>query len=253
MQINRFYLDRIIFDQDGILKLPSGVSRQLIQVLRCQVNDQAVIFDGSGFEYKVKIVNLSNKICSVKFLEKIFLDTDNQIKITVFISLIKQNRFEVALQKCTELGVFAFVPFYSSRSIYQLDKKSSSVGDNKISRWKSIIQEASEQCGRSDIPYFSNPISYETACEKAQNSYSMILWENEEKIKFKSVLNNLKEVLKGNDDSINIFVGPEGGFSSDEIKLADSKGIKSVSLGDLILRSETAAISAISNVFYELS
>ena len=183
MQINRFYLDRIIFDQDGILKLPSGVSRQLIQVLRCQVNDQAVIFDGSGFEYKVKIVNLSNKICSVKFLEKIFLDTDNQIKITVFISLIKQNRFEVALQKCTELGVFAFVPFYSSRSIYQLDKKSSSVGDNKISRWKSIIQEASEQCGRSDIPYFSNPISYETACEKAQNSYSMILWENEEKIK----------------------------------------------------------------------
>ena len=75
------------------------------------------------------------------------------------------------------------------------------------------------------------------------------MWENEEKIKLKSVLQNLKV----SDHSINIFVGREGGFSSDEIKLANSIGIKSASLGDLILRSETAAISAISNVFYELS
>ena len=246
MQINRFYLDKIIFDQDGILKVPDSISRQLIHVLRCKVNDQAVIFDGSGFDYKVKIVNITNKICSVKFLEKISLDTDNKIKITIFISLIKQNRFEVALQKCTELGVFAFVPFYSSRSIFQ---KSSSVGDNKISRWKSIIQEASEQCGRPDIPRFFDPVSYEIACKKSQDCFSIILWENEEKIKLKSVLQN----LKGSDHSINIFVGPEGGFSSDEIKLANSIGIKSASLGDLILRSETAAISAISNVFYELS
>ena len=246
MQINRFYLDKIIFDQDGILKLPDSISRQLIHVLRCKVNDQAVIFDGSGFDYKVKIVNITNKICSVKFLEKISLNTDNKVKITIFISLIKQNRFEVALQKCTELGVFAFVPFYSSRSIFQ---KSSSVGDNKISRWKSIIQEASEQCGRPDIPRFFDPVSYEIACKKSQDCFSIILWENEEKIKLKSVLQN----LKGSDHSINIFVGPEGGFSSDEIKLANSIGIKSASLGDLILRSETAAISAISNVFYELS
>ena len=249
MQINRFYLDKIIFDQDGILKLPDSISRQLIYDLRCKVNDQAVIFDGSGFDYKVKIVNITNKICSVKFLEKISLDTDNKIKITIFISLIKQNRFEVALQKCTELGVFAFVPFYSSRSIFQLDKTSSSVGNNKISRWKSIIQEASEQCGRPDIPRFFDPVSYEIACKKSQDCFSIILWENEEKIKLKSVLQN----LKGSDHSINIFVGPEGGFSSDEIKLANSIGIKSASLGDLILRSETAAISAISNVFYELS
>ncbi len=249
MQINRFYLDKIIFDQDGILKLTDSISRQLIHVLRCKVNDQAVIFDGSGFDYKVKIVNITNKICSVKFLEKISLNTDNKVKITIFISLIKQNRFEVALQKCTELGVFAFVPFYSSRSIFQLDKKSSSVGDNKISRWKSIIQEASEQCGRPDIPRFFDPVSYEIACKKSQDCFSIILWENEEKIKLKSVLQN----LKGSDHSINIFVGPEGGFSSDEIKLANSIGIKSASLGDLILRSETAAISAISNVFYELS
>ena len=249
MQINRFYLDKIIFNQDGILKLSDSISRQLIYVLRCKVNDQAVIFDGSGFDYKVKIVNITNKICSVKFLEKISLNTDNKVKITIFISLIKQNRFEVALQKCTELGVFAFVPFYSSRSIFQLDKTSSSVGDNKISRWKSIIQEASEQCGRPDIPRFFDPVSYEIACKKSQDCFSIILWENEEKIKLKSVLQN----LKGSDHSINIFVGPEGGFSSDEIKLANSIGIKSASLGDLILRSETAAISAISNVFYELS
>ena len=100
---------------------------------------------------------------------------------------------------------------------------------------------------------FFDPVSYEIACKKSQDCFSIILWENEEKIKLKSVLKNLKEVLKGNDDSINIFVGPEGGFSSDEIKLANSIGIKSASLGDLILRSETAAISAISNVFYELS
>ena len=249
MQINRFYLDKIIFDQDGILKLTDSISRQLIHVLRCKVNDQAVIFDGSGFDYKVKIVNITNKICSVKFLEKISLNTDNKVKITIFISLIKQNRFEVALQKCTELGVFAFVPFYSSRSIFQLDKTSSSVGDNKISRWKSIIQEASEQCGRPDIPRFFDPVSYEIACKKSQDCFSIILWENEEKIKLKFFLQN----LKGSDHSINIFVGPEGGFSSDEIKLANSIGIKSASLGDLILRSETAAISAISNVFYELS
>ena len=61
MQINRFYLDKIIFNQDGILKLSDSISRQLIYVLRCKVNDQTVIFDGSGFDFKVKIVNITNK------------------------------------------------------------------------------------------------------------------------------------------------------------------------------------------------
>ena len=253
MQINRFYLNRIIFDKDGIFELPSDVSRQLINVLRCQVNDQVVIFDGSGFEYKVKIVNVRNKICSARLMEKIFVDNDNKFKVTVFISLIKQNRFENALQKCTELGVFAFVPFYSSRSIYRLDKKSSFIGENKISRWKLIIKEASEQCGRSYVPELFDPISFETACKKAADSFSIILWENEKKIKLKSVLRNSKDLLKENDFNINIIVGPEGGFTPDEVKSANSIGIKSASLGDLILRSETAAIFAISNVFYELS
>jgi len=253
MQVNRFYLNRIIFDQDRILELPYDISRQLINVLRCQVNDQVVIFDGSGFEYKVKIINVRDKICRVKLIEKNFVDNENKFKVTIFISLIKQNRFEYALQKCTELGVFAFVPFYSSRSVYQLDKNTSFIGENKISRWKSIIKEASEQCGRSSVPELFDPIPFETACKKATDSCSIILWENEEKIKLKSFLRNSKDLLKENDFNINIIVGPEGGFSPDEIKSANSIGIKSVSLGDLILRSETAAISAISNVFYELN
>lgn len=253
MQINRFYLDQIVFDQFGIQKLPGDISKQLIYVLRSQINDQVVLFDGTGYEYSVQIIDVSNKICSVKLLEKVSIDYQNKIHVTIFLSLIKQNRFENALQKCTELGAVAFVPFYSSRSKYQLDKESSSIGKNKIVRWESIIKEASEQCGRSDIPNLFDPISFELVCKKAQDSFSIILWENEQKTNLKSILKGFRDDRKDNESSINIIVGPEGGFSPDEIMFASNKGIKSGSLGNLILRSETAAISAISNIFYELS
>jgi 16S rRNA (uracil1498-N3)-methyltransferase len=163
------------------------------------------------------------------------------IKITLFQALLKTDKFEFVLQKCVELGVTTFVPFVSERCVV------SQPSESKIERWQKIIRETAEQSKRSVLPILHPTVSFQEAC-KLTGVPSILLWEGEKSTSFKRTLKS-QPFKKAS--SINIFVGPEGGFPSSEVEYAQQLGVIPVSLGNRILRAETAGLVAISAILYE--
>ena len=189
----------------------------------------------------------SNKIYG-KILEKTKNDTELSIRISLFQSVLKSaERFEYILQKCTELGVSKFVPLVTSRTIPRMTSSSISA---KSLRWRKIIREAAEQSGRVLLPELSE-IKYFNELSGINQNLSIILWEEEAIQDIKSHLANISNDISNNISEINIIVGPEGGFETNEIRYAENIGVKPVSLGKRILRSDTAGIAAVSCVMYE--
>ncbi len=173
-------------------------------------------------------------------------------KISLYQGVLRSRRFELVLQKCTELGVVEFVPTIADRCVVSdLDAV-----DKKRRRWEWIIQEAAEQCRRGRKPSLRPALLFPRACEEAMHSggLSIILWEGEDEVGLGALL---REVPRDPEEtwppfSINLFVGPEGGFTTDEITIAQRYGLAPVSLGARILRSETAGIAATAAVLYAL-
>lgn len=153
-------------------------------------------------------------------------------KITLAIALIRKEKFELVLQKATELGVSRIIPFESSRCVVHSKKEKK---DKQKLRWESILLEASEQCKRNVVPEIDDVVSLKDLKNfKSQGNYAC--YENAYgKAQFLSLIAN-------NDDSITVVIGPEGGFSNEEVKQLEEMGYSSITLGSRILRAETAAI-----------
>ncbi|MBI2942126.1 MAG: RNA methyltransferase, partial [Chloroflexi bacterium] len=171
-------------------------------------------------------------------------------KITLYQALLRPSKFEVVLQKCTELGVAAFVPTISERCII------SNVGDGnpaKLERWHRIIVEAAEQSNRGKLPTLQPASVFPQAAEQARG-FSLVAWEGESERSIRDVVREgLGVGVAGarRPFTVNVFIGPEGGFSAAEVEIARSYGIVPVSLGRRILRAETAAIAATTIILYE--
>lgn len=160
-------------------------------------------------------------------------------------SLLKGDKMESVLQKAVELGVTTFLPFVSSRTIVEWKK-----GSDKLRRWRKIVEEASKQCGRAAHMTVEEPRNFETLVKKSATDLKIIFWEeSREPLKAfvsRGVMNCAPTA------STMITVGPEGGFSKDEADFAVKHGFHALSLGPLVLRVETAAVTAISLIQYEL-
>ncbi len=159
--------------------------------------------------------------------------------------MIRSTKMEFVFQKCTELGVSTFTPINCERSNFH------QFNQNKLNRWKKIIIEASEQSRRDIVPELFNPTSFSQAINNC-NGAGIIAWENELNNGIKDVLKNLKTQKLLKNSPINVFIGPEGGFTKAEIEQSYEKEFESVSLGKRILRSETAGIVISTSIFYEL-
>jgi 16S rRNA (uracil1498-N3)-methyltransferase len=203
-------------------------------VRRLNANDEIMLFDGLGNSYKAKI-----SVSSKGRIEGIILSSSYKIpdfKINLYTAIPKGDRFEWLIEKAGELGISQIIPVNAKRSV------SSHFSENKKERYEKISVAASSQCGRNDIMKIYAPLDFQTACKKAAENtdYLNILpWESE-----KNEV-SLTSIIKGNPVSgANIFIGPEGGFDNEEIEFAKSAGIKTITLGENILRVETAAIVA---------
>jgi 16S rRNA (uracil1498-N3)-methyltransferase len=151
--------------------------------------------------------------------------------VYLFWSLLKKDNNELVLQKCTELGATNFVPIISERSIRK---------DFNLERAKKIVIEASEQCGRSNIPTVREPIKLPTAINEYKNKILLVFCDEKGK--------NIAEMSHDEGQAVGLFVGPEGGWSEDELKLFVSAGAMHANIHDLTLRAETAAISVVAKV-----
>ncbi len=242
----------IVEDQ---VSITGWLVHQLRDVLRVKANDRILVLDGSGWEYEVQLKRPSTQRVSGKVIAKYFSQTEPRTRITLYQALLKGSRFEFVLQKCTELGVTTFVPTICDRCVMgNLANATSS----KIVRWKRIIQEAAEQSGRSILPPLQPPLLFRQACEQA-NCPSLMPWEGERSTGLQAALKEqaslesspVGEGQNSNPPTLNLFIGPEGGFSDAEVEFACTYGIKPVSLGHRILRAETAAVAAVAAILYE--
>ncbi len=163
---------------------------------------------------------------------------ETDVDISLYLSVIKQDKFEVATQKATELGVKRIVPVYSSYT--------QRGGSLNLERLNKIAVSACEQCGRSLVPIIEQCIEFDKLVDRtADGMYLIFPWERE-------MHGSIGDAIDKKRRQISVFIGPEGGITEHEKKRLVEAGAKSVTLGRRILRAETAAITALSVIFYEM-
>lgn len=175
-----------------------------------------------------------------KIIEENYQSTELSNKFYLFQGLPKSDKMELIIQKAVELGVFEIVPFESARSIVKIEEKKKA---SKIARWQSISESAAKQSKRNVVPKINDILSFKNSiCKAKELDTILIAYENAEgMVATKKVLSEIKS-----GESIGIFIGPEGGFEETEVAEIEKIGGKTISLGKRILRTETAAITAIS-------
>ncbi len=161
------------------------------------------------------------------------------MEITLYQSLLKGGKLDIVLQKCTEIGVIKFVPVVCHRAINR------DPGGFRQERWTKIVREAAEQSGRGRVPVIEPVIDFQQACARTDGN-AFLPWEEELGLGIRTALQKAGKI-----DQVSIFVGPEGGFTGDEVELARSYGIIPVTLGKRILRAETAGMVVASVICYE--
>ena len=237
---NRFFIpcEHI---QEGNVFFPKHVSYQLDKVLRMTVGDQVIIFDGSGMEYSVSMEQINRSKCVGRVLDNSMVDREASLNIHLYQALIKPDRYEYVLQKGVEIGVSSFTPFICTRSEMR------EISSNRVRRWESIITESAEQSGRARVPVLNDILTFSEALGEASGMI-LIPWEDEQQLGIKDVF---KTISPEDISEVSIFIGPVGGFTVNEIEEAKEKSSVSVSLGNRILRSETAGIVASAVILYE--
>ncbi len=222
----------------GVLALEGSIAHQVANVLRLRIGDEIVLLDNAGSEYRVRLERIERKLIVVRFINSQPALGEPQTKITLYQSLLKGERWDFVLQKCTEVGVSGFVPVVSERCVAQSR-------EGRSGRHLRIIQEAAEQSQRGLLPMLGETMNFAVACDQAiaTHDLAIILWEGEQGP-------DLGHALPQRQGTVALFVGPEGGYSAQEVTLAHECGIIPVTLGPRILRAETAGLVAAAITLY---
>lgn len=236
----RFFVPSSAIETGGV-RFSRDQSHQMATVLRLDIGDSVIALDNSGWQYKVALTRVRGGEAVGTIVSRTLVANEPRTKLTLYPAVIRPQRLEIALQKCTELGVGAFVPVMCERSVAGHGEDFTS---NKIDRWQKIIVEAAEQSGRGKLPAIMPVMSFDHACESVRGS-SLILWEGERHRSLREAMASFKGSF-----SVNLFVGPEGGYADREIERARQAGLVPVSIGPRLLRAETAAIAAAAAIFF---
>jgi len=209
--------------------------KQIKNVLRLDTGEIVYTLDNTGREYVTRIETLDGSQAIGRITEVRFPATEPKLRMSLVQSMPKGERLDLILQKCTEIGVSEFLIIETERTIVRISPDKTQA---RLERWRAIVREAAEQSGRALLPVVEGVSSFCEAMARAAQQPAMIAWEGERST---SLLTALQE-LGGNE--LTLFIGPEGGFTTEEVDAARSLGIVPVSLGPRILRTETAAIVA---------
>ena len=207
-------------------------------VLRMKIGDEFLISE-NNVSNLCRIESFEGECVLAEIVEESFQDTNLPIKIYLFQGLPKSDKLELIIQKAVELGVEEIIPVEMNRCIVKLDDKKKK---SKTERWQAIAESAAKQSKRTSIPVVHNVMSYKQALAKA-SELDVFMVPYECKDEMKSTVNALSKIKSG--VSVGILIGPEGGFELNEIDSAVEAGGLTVSLGKRILRTETAAITAV--------
>lgn len=231
--MQRYFVEPDLFSEDEISIIGDDV-HHIVNVMRAKEGENILVSNGAGRSALAKLVALSPKEVKAQVVELLEEQGELPIRITIGQGLPKGEKMEWILQKGTELGAYSFFPFSSERTIVKLDAKKEA---KKLERWRKIVKEAAEQSHRAVLPAILPPVSFREAI-KASSAFARcaIAYEKEGGTTLHHVLEELKA-----DDTLLVLIGPEGGFTPEEVGLAESNGFLPISLGPRILRTETAS------------
>lgn len=235
----------------------------LARVLRVKVGEQVLCSPvpfSFTFDYKGKVCDVTDDDILIDIIDKTKA-RELPVRINLYQGLPKSDKLEFIIEKVVELGAYSIIPVENEFSVAKMEGKKIV---SKLERLNKISKSAAEQSKRNIIPEVKEPISFNDMISKIAESESILFYEDAMgigktkeyieniKSKFENFKNKEDEVLVSNDSEINVIIGPEGGFSEKEIEKAREAGVEILSLGDRILRTETAAITALSILMYEL-
>lgn len=243
MKIHRFYIPEGVMENlvnhKNVEIVPENTDKyfdggefihQITHVLRFKDGNIFHVFNTIEGEYKVSLIQAHKKALQIRVESKVEDSTDKGgVDITLAMSLIKKDKFEFVAEKATELGVKDMVPMITERVVQK------HISNDRLLR---ITKEASEQCGRVDVPQVSNSQSLSNIL-KTVKDYDVCLYGHMEGEV------SLKELQKNSMKSLLVFIGPEGGWTEEEVKMFAKAGVKSISIHKNTLRAETAAIGVL--------
>lgn len=244
--MRRFLIDPDSLEK-GTARLTGDQARHALRVLRLKRGDTVSLIDGCGHEYEARITGLLRHELDLEIIREQAPLPESRLKLVLGLGLIKADRMDVVVQKGTELGVRALVPVISSRTGHRPSREQS---DKRRLRWQKIAREALKQCRRSrpmEIRPMAGLSDFIEAAGEAD--FKLILYEEKDPHLNQSFRALTK--LSPQPQNVWVLVGPEGGFTQDEVLLAGEAGFKIIHLGPRILRSETAALALISILGFE--
>lgn len=241
----RFYVEADCISNDIITITGSDVNH-IKNVLRLEKGDWIIACDGDGRDYVSRISEISSEYVRLGVEKVQETDTELNTKIVLFQGLPKKDKMELIIQKAVELGVSEIVPVAMKRCVVKLD---SGKAGKKQERWQMIAEAAAKQSGRGIIPKVHKPVSLKEAFDIAGSlEYNMIPYELQDGIE------KSREIVceACSKSSVGIFIGPEGGYEQEEVEKAVELGIRPVTLGKRILRTETAGMALLSIMMFQM-
>ncbi len=245
--MQKFFVETKQIENEKITIVGEDV-KHITSVLRMKIGENIQVGNKqTGENYITQITEISAENVIANIVQKVEDTAESNVQIDLYQGLPKADKMELIIQKTTEIGVCRIIPVEMTRCVVKLEEKEAK---KKIERWQKIALSAAEQSKRDKIPMIENKINLKQIVNTI-NDYDCFLVAYEEETK-----NSLKQVLKAMEQKenyqIGILIGPEGGIDSKEIALLKEKGATIVTLGKRILRCETAPITMISNILYEL-
>lgn len=244
MSTNRFFILPSDLKGDRV-RLSPEQSHQAYRVLRLRPGDAIVVLDGAGAEYEVTLTTVGAREALGRITNQRQAAGEPTAEVTLFQSVLAREKFEWVLQKGTEVGVARFVPVLTARSLVRVRQ----IEESKRTRWRHILAEAAEQSHRGRIPEIEEIVAWKDAVSQLRGFDRSLIAATS------GTNRTIKESLEPGDKplaAIAVLIGPEGGFTDDEVRQACENGALAISLGPRILRTETAAVVVPALVLHEL-
>lgn len=240
----KFFVDRSSI-QGNLVYIDGDNVNHIKNVFRMKVGDELTVCDGCGNDYRAVISTETCDCIEADIIEIVPSSTESHVRVTLYQGLPKGSKMDLIIQKNVELGVSKIVPVICNRTVVRLDKKDV---QRRVDRWNKIAKEAAKQSGRGIVPRVTEPVTLIHAMDMAKTDDLLLIpYEKEKETR-------LKDVLRENSTACNVsvFIGPEGGFDEEEIEASVNRKIVPVTLGNRILRTETASMYMTSIIIYEL-
>ncbi len=251
MAMQRFFVSPEAFERQPVV-LTGPQAHQVRRVLRMRLGERAVLLDGRGWACEGLLIAVTETDVRFQVSQRWQESGEPRTQITLLQAVLKGERFGWVLQKGTEVGVSAFMPVICERNVVD----DMEAVEDKRERWERIIQEAAEQSGHAFLPQLLPAQLFQQAVQPsslpgkagASPPLRLLLWEGEQEASLNGALAGCNFASGAR---IQVLVGPEGGFTEEEVRLARSYGIRTITLGPRILRADTAGVVAAAIILHE--